>query len=72
MRELKKRMRRNEQFWPGCSISRAPRCHPQLCGSSTMFTAPHFGFENAEDYYYRAAAPCASPIVSAFQRHHHG
>ena len=56
VRELKKRMRRKEQFWPGLfDLSRldAIRTVRQF---DDVYTAPHFGFENAEDYYYRCSA----------------
>jgi len=56
VRELKKRMRRKEQHWPGLfDLSRldAIRTVRQF---DDVYTAPHFGFENAEDYYYRCSA----------------
>jgi uncharacterized protein len=56
VRGLKGRMRRKAQFFPG-------RFPVERVGSIRMvrqfdevFTAPHFGFRDASDYYYRASA----------------
>jgi hypothetical protein len=56
VRDLKRRMRRKNRFWPGrYDLAR-------LNGVRTVrdfdeaYTAPHFGFQNAADYYYRASA----------------
>lgn len=56
VRELKARMKRKEKLWPGrFDLSRlhAVRTVRQF---DDMFTAPHFGFADAEDYYHRASA----------------
>ena len=56
VRELKKRMERKERFWPGLfdlSTLKAIRTVRQF---DNAFTAPHFGFADAEDYYYRCSA----------------
>ncbi len=56
VRNLRRRMRRKAELWPGAfPIDR-------LAGVRTVrefddvFTAPHFGFRGAEDYYQRASA----------------
>jgi predicted alpha/beta-fold hydrolase len=56
VRDLKRRMERKDRFWPGrFDLSR-------LKGIRTVrqfddaYTAPHFGFRDAEDYYHRASA----------------
>jgi predicted alpha/beta-fold hydrolase len=56
VRDLKRRMRRKDRFWPGrFDLSK-------LGGIRTVrqfddaYTAPHFGFRDAEDYYHRASA----------------
>ena len=56
VRDLKRRMRRKDRFWPGrFDLAR-------LDGVRTVrdfdeaYTAPHFGFTDAEDYYHRASA----------------
>jgi predicted alpha/beta-fold hydrolase len=56
VRDLKRRMRRKGRFRPGLyDLSRlgAVRTVRQF---DAMFTAPHFGFDSAEDYYFKAAA----------------
>lgn len=56
VKDLKARMRRKFKAWPGL-YNRAP-----LAGIRTVrefddaYTAPHFGFKDAEDYYHRASA----------------
>jgi predicted alpha/beta-fold hydrolase len=56
VRDLKHRMRRKNRFWPGrFDLSK-------LAGIRTVrqfddaYTAPSFGFKDAEDYYFRASA----------------
>jgi uncharacterized protein len=56
VRNLKNRMRRKDSHHPGrFDLSRldAVRTVRQF---DAAYTAPYFGFESAEDYYYRAAA----------------
>jgi uncharacterized protein len=56
VRDLKRRMRRKARAWPGrYDLSRlaAIRTVRQF---DAAYTAPHFGFESAEDYYHRASA----------------
>jgi predicted alpha/beta-fold hydrolase len=56
VRNLKKRMRRKAEAWPG-AFNLTP-----LSGVRTVrqfdeaFTAPHHGFRDAADYYFRASA----------------
>jgi predicted alpha/beta-fold hydrolase len=53
---LKARMRRKERHWPGrFDLSRLAEVHT-VRDFDEVYTAPHFGFASAEDYYYRAAA----------------
>ncbi len=56
VRELKARMKRKERHWPGrFDLSRLDSVKT-VREFDEMFTAPHFGFAGAEDYYYRASA----------------
>ena len=57
VKDLKRRMRRKERFWPG------PLRPDASCGAirtvrefDEAYTAPYFGFAGAEDYYHRASA----------------
>ena len=55
-KELKARMRRKDRHWPGrFDLSRLADVH-SVRDFDEVYTAPHFGFASAEDYYYRAAA----------------
>ena len=56
VRDLKRRMRRKDRFWPGrfdLSKLDAVRTVREF---DEAYTAPHFGFADAEDYYHRASA----------------
>jgi predicted alpha/beta-fold hydrolase len=56
VRDLKRRMRRKARAWPGrydLSQLAAIRTVRQF---DAAYTAPHFGFASAEDYYHRASA----------------
>jgi predicted alpha/beta-fold hydrolase len=56
VRDLKRRMRRKARVRPGLfdlSKLRAVRTVRQF---DEAFTAPHFGFRDADDYYHRASA----------------
>jgi predicted alpha/beta-fold hydrolase len=56
VRDLKRRIRRKDRFWPGrfdLSLLRSVRTVRQF---DEAYTAPHFGFRDAEDYYHRASA----------------
>jgi predicted alpha/beta-fold hydrolase len=56
VKELKKRMRRKERYWPGVyDLSRLDQVRT-VREFDNVYTAPHFGFRDAEDYYYRCSA----------------
>lgn len=56
VRELKARMKRKARHWPGrFDLSRLDSVKT-VRDFDEMFTAPHFGFADAEDYYHRASA----------------
>ena len=56
VKDLKRRMRRKEQDRPGRFDLSALDSISTVRGFDEAYTAPHFGFRNAEDYYYRASA----------------
>lgn len=56
VKDLKRRMQRKGRFWPGrFDLTKLDRVRTVREFDET-YTAPHFGFENAEDYYHRASA----------------
>ncbi len=56
VRDLKARMRRKDRHWPGrFDLSRLGSIRT-VREFDEVFTAPHFGFAGAEDYYHRASA----------------
>ena len=56
VKDLKRRMRRKDRFWPGrFDLSRLDRIRT-VREFDEVYTAPHFGFNGADDYYYRASA----------------
>jgi predicted alpha/beta-fold hydrolase len=56
VRDLKSRMQRKDRFWPGrFDLTRLAQVRT-VRQFDDAYTAPHFGFENAEDYYHRASA----------------
>jgi predicted alpha/beta-fold hydrolase len=56
VRDLKRRMRRKDRFWPGrFDLSRLGQIRT-VRQFDDAYTAPHFGFLDAEDYYHRASA----------------
>jgi predicted alpha/beta-fold hydrolase len=56
VRDLKARMRRKEKARPGLfDLTRLARVR-SVRDFDEMFTAPYFGFRDAEDYYHRASA----------------
>jgi len=56
VRALKARMRRKDQFWPGKYDLRKLRFVRTVRQFDEVYTAPHFGFKDAEDYYHHASA----------------
>jgi predicted alpha/beta-fold hydrolase len=56
VRELKKRMVRKEQHRPGLFDLSKLAAIKTVRQFDNEFTAPHFGFKDAEDYYYRCSA----------------
>jgi hypothetical protein len=56
VRGLKRRMRRKNRLWPGrFDMSKLPSIRT-VRAFDDAYTAPHFGFKDAEDYYHRASA----------------
>lgn len=56
VRNLKSRMRRKHRTWPGrFPIERLAEVRT-VRSFDECFTAPHFGFRDADDYYHRASA----------------
>ena len=56
VRELKKRMVRKERYWPGLFDLSRLKAIKTVREFDNVFTAPHFGFNDAEDYYYKCSA----------------
>jgi predicted alpha/beta-fold hydrolase len=56
VRDLKRRMRRKARFWPGrFDLSKLDAIRT-VREFDDVYTAPYFGFADAEDYYRRASA----------------
>jgi predicted alpha/beta-fold hydrolase len=56
VKDLKRRMRRKQQFWPGrFDLSKLDRIR-SVRDFDEAYTAPYFGFKDAADYYHRASA----------------
>lgn len=56
VKDLKRRMRRKDRAWPGrYDIGKLARVRT-VREFDDAYTAPHFGFRDAEDYYHRASA----------------
>src|SRR6266850_2974721 len=56
VKDLKRRMRRKSRYWPGrFDISRLSSIRT-VREFDEAYTAPHFGFTGADDYYHRASA----------------
>lgn len=56
LRNLRARMRRKDRAWPGRFPVERLREIRTVRMFDDVFTAPHFGFTGAEDYYYQASA----------------
>jgi hypothetical protein len=56
VRDLKRRMRRKEHFWPGHFDLTKLAAVRTVREFDAAFTAPYFGFASAEDYYHRASS----------------
>jgi predicted alpha/beta-fold hydrolase len=56
VRNLKRRMRRKAQLFPGRYSTAPLRRIRTVRDFDEAYTAPHFGFRDAADYYYRASA----------------
>ena len=54
--DLKRRMKRKERFWPGLFDLTKLRQVQTVREFDEAYTAPYFGFADAEDYYHRASA----------------
>ena len=56
VKDLKRRMRRKDKYWPGrFDVSRLSSIRT-VREFDEVYTAPHFGFSGADDYYHRASA----------------
>jgi len=56
VKDLKRRMRRKERYWPGLFDLSRLSAVKTVRDFDEAFTAPYFGFNGADDYYYRASA----------------
>jgi predicted alpha/beta-fold hydrolase len=56
VRNLKARLRRKDRCWPGRFALDALSRVRTVRQFDAVYTAPHFGFGTAEEYYHRAAA----------------
>jgi predicted alpha/beta-fold hydrolase len=56
VRDLKRRMRRKDRWWPGRFDLTKLGTIRTVRDFDEVYTAPHFGFRDAEDYYHRASA----------------
>jgi predicted alpha/beta-fold hydrolase len=56
VRNLKARMRRKVRHYPGAFDLSRLETVGSVRAFDAVYTAPHFGFASAEDYYHRAAA----------------
>jgi len=56
VRDLKARMRRKDRFWPGRFDLTKLGTIRTVRQFDDAYTAPHFGFRDAGDYYHRASA----------------
>jgi predicted alpha/beta-fold hydrolase len=56
VKDLKRRMRRKQRFWPGLFDLSSLHAIRTVREFDEAYTAPYFGFAGAEDYYHRASA----------------
>jgi len=56
VKDLKRRMRRKDRFWPGRFDMTRLGAIRTVREFDEAYTAPYFGFDGAEDYYHRASA----------------
>lgn len=56
VRDLKARMRRKDRHWPGRFDLSKLSSITTVRQFDDVYTAPHFGFADAEDYYHQASA----------------
>jgi len=56
VKDLKRRMRRKNECAPGAYDVSKLASIKTVREFDAVYTAPHFGFRSAEDYYYRASA----------------
>jgi predicted alpha/beta-fold hydrolase len=56
VKDLKRRMRRKNRFWPGRFDMSRLKDVRTVREFDAAYTAPYFGFASAEDYYHRASA----------------
>ena len=56
VKDLKRRMRRKDRWRPGAYDLTKLHAIRTVREFDAAYTAPHFGFRNAEDYYYRASS----------------
>lgn len=56
VKDLKRRMRRKDKFWPGRFDLGKLSDITTVREFDDVYTAPHFGFNGADDYYCRASA----------------
>jgi predicted alpha/beta-fold hydrolase len=56
VRDLKARIRRKARCWPGRFDLSKLKAVRTVRDFDEVFTAPHFGFDGAEDYYHKASA----------------
>jgi predicted alpha/beta-fold hydrolase len=56
VRDLKARMRRKARLWPGLFDLTRLGAIRTVRAFDNEYTAPHFGFRDADDYYHRASA----------------
>jgi predicted alpha/beta-fold hydrolase len=56
VKDLKRRMRRKNRFWPGRFDMTRLKQVRTVREFDAAYTAPYFGFASAEDYYHRASA----------------